>query len=169
MTRFRGLLKYDPGSTPGEEQRRASEGLADAVAQSRLRWWKGSKVVPNQGKCILLAVAPWSRYDLTFLDFLDEKFHTNRPPLPVYVANVQDYATAEQLSVDFPGLGAGCQTPMVAIYEAGLPQTVTCGKRARDLAAQALGVSADELSQRILAELPSCVNSTAERVAPPRP
>jgi hypothetical protein len=37
------------------------------------------------------------------------------------------------------------------------------------MVAQALGLSADELSRRIIAESPSYVNSTAERVAPLRP
>jgi hypothetical protein len=165
MTRFRDLLTYDPASTPGDEQRRASEGLADAVARSRLRWWKGSKVAPSQGKCILLVVAPFSQYDLTLLDLLDERLHTTQPPVPVYVANLQDYATAEQLNADFPGIGTAPQTPIVAIWGSGVPQTVACGKKARDMAAQALGLSADELSRRIIAESPSYVNSTAERVA----
>jgi hypothetical protein len=169
MTRFRDLLTYDPASTPGDEQRRASEGLADAVARSRLRWWKGRKVAPGQGKCIVLVVAPFSQYDLTLLDLFDERLDTDQPPVPVYVANLQDYATAEQLSADFPGIGAAPQTPIVAICDSGSPQTVACGKKARDMAAQALGLPADELSRRIIAESPSYVNSTAERVAPPHP
>ncbi len=169
MTRFRDLLTYDPASTPGDEQRRASEGLADAVARSRLRWWKGRKVAPLRGKCILLVVAPFSQYDLTLLDLLDERLDTDQPPVPVYVANLQDQATAEQLSADFPGIGAAPQTPIVAICDSGSLQTVACGKRARDVVAQALGLPADELSRRIVAESPSYVNSAAQRVASPHP
>jgi len=169
MTRFRDLLTYDPASTPGDEQRRASEGLANAVAGSRLRWWKDRKVAPGQGKCILLVVAPFSQYDLTLLDLLNERLDTEESPVPVYVANFQDYATAEQLSADFPGIGAAPQTPIVAICDSGSPQTVACGKKARDLAAQALDLPADELSRRIIAESPSYGNSTAQRVAPAQP
>src|SRR6266545_2873436 len=124
MTRFRDLLRYDPASTPGDEQRRAAEGLADAVARSRLRWWQGGKVVPSQGKCLLLVVAPFSQYDLTLLDLLDERLATDPPPMPVYVANLQDYATAEQLSADFPGIGAAPQTPIIAICDSGSLPTV---------------------------------------------
>src|SRR5947208_3737962 len=98
MRRFRDLLAYDPASTPGEEQRRASEGLADAVARSRLRWWKDRTAAPGSGKCLLLVVAPFSQYDLTLLDLLDERFATDPPPVSVYVANLQDYATVEQLN-----------------------------------------------------------------------
>ena len=167
MKHFRDLLTYDPASNPGDEQRRASEGLADAVARSHLRWWKDRKVAPGPGKCILLVVAPFSQYDLTLLDLLDERLDTVQPPVPVYVANLQDYGSVEQLNADFPGIGAAPQTPIVAICDSGSPQTVACGKKARDMAARALGLSADELSRRILAESPSYLNTTAQRVAPP--
>jgi hypothetical protein len=159
MMRFRDLLTYDPASTPGDEQRRASEGLANAVARSRLRWWKGRKAALGQGKCILLVVAPFSQYDLTLLDLLNEKLDSDQPPVPIYVANLQDYATAEQLSADFPGIGVAPQTPIVAICDSGSPETVACGKKARDMVAQVLGLPADELSRRIVAESPSYVNS----------
>jgi hypothetical protein len=161
MTRFRDLLAYDPASTPGDEQRRASERLADAVARSHLRWWGGGKVVPCQGKCLLLVVAPFSQYDLTLLDLLNERLAAKQPPVPVYVANLQDYATAEQLRADFPGIGAAPQTPIVAICEPGSPRTVACGKKARDMLAEALGLSADELSRMIVAESPSYANPAA--------
>src|SRR4051794_3237526 len=117
MTRFRDLLAYDPALAPGEEQRRASEGLVDAVARSRLHWWEGGTVAPCPGKNILLVVAPFSQYDLTLLDLLDERFRTDPPPVPVYVANLQDYATAQQLSADFPGIGPAPQTPIVKICD----------------------------------------------------
>jgi hypothetical protein len=167
MTRFRDLLRYDPASNPADEQRRASEGLAGAVAGSRLRWWKGREDLPGQGKCVLLAVAPFSQYDLTLLDLLEEKFEADQAPLPVYVTNLQDYATVEELSADFPGIGAAPQTPIVAICDSGSPQTVACGKKGRDLAARALGLPADELSRRIMAESPTFVNSAAQSVGPP--
>jgi hypothetical protein len=161
MTRFRDLLAYDPASTPGDEQRRASERLADAVARSRLQWWGGGKVTPCQGKYILLVVAPFSQYDLTLLDLLNERLAAKQPPVPVYVANLQDYATAEQLRADFPGIGSAPQTPIVAICEPGSARTVACGKKARDMLAEALGLSADELLRRIVAESPSYANPAA--------
>jgi hypothetical protein len=166
MTRFRDLLAPDPASTPGEEQRRASEGLAQAVERSRLRWWKDRGVAPAQGKCIVLVVAPFSQHDLILLDLLNERLDADQP---MYVANLQDYATAEELSADFPGIGAAPQTPIVAICESGSARTVACGKKARDMVAQAVGLPADELSRRIFAESPSYAGSAAQRVAPPQP
>jgi hypothetical protein len=113
----------------------------------------------------VLVVAPFSQYDLTLLDFLDERLDTDQFPVSVYVANLQDYATTEQLSADFPGIGAGHQTPILAICDSGSPWTVAYGKKARDIVAQVLGLQADELSRRIVAESPSYVNSAGKRVA----
>jgi len=105
MTNFRDLLAPDPASTPGEEQRRASERLADAVARSHLHWWKARQEANGVGKCLLVVVAPYSQYDLTLLDLLDETLEACQSPLPVYVANVLDYASVEQLIAEFPELG----------------------------------------------------------------
>ena len=165
MTRFRTLLTPDPTSSPGEEQRRASQGLADAVARSRLRWWAGRQVAPALAKCLVLVVAPFSQYDLTLLDLLDERLSTDPFGVPVYLANLQDYATLEQLNADFPGVGAAPQTPIAAICDSGTPTAVACGKKARDLAAQTLGLSADELTRRIVAESPGYPNSAFQRIA----
>jgi hypothetical protein len=165
MRGFRDLLAVDPASTPGDEQRRASAGLADAVAHSRLRWWTAGKGAPGQEKCVVVVVAPFSQYDLTLLDILDERFAADPPAIPVYVANLQDFATAEQLNADFPGIGTAPQTPIVAVCDAGAQPTIACGKKGRDLAAQARGLPADELSRRIFAESPWYVSSTAQGVA----
>jgi hypothetical protein len=165
MTRFRNLLTPDPASSPADEQRRASQGLADVVAQSRLRWWSDRQTAPNQEKCLVLVVAPFSQYDLTLLDLLDERLDAAPSRVPVYVANLQDYASLEQLNADFPGVGAAPQTPIAAICDSGSPKTVACGKKARELAAQTLGLSADELTRRIVAESPGYANSAFQRIA----
>jgi hypothetical protein len=154
MTRFRDLLKVGPRSTPGEEQRRASEGLADAVKGSNLHWWEAGGDVPDQGEWLLLAVAPHSQYDLVLLDLLDERLASERPRMPVYVVNLQDYDSPEQLSADFPGVGQMHQTPLVAICQSSSPKKVAWGKKARDLAAEALGLSPDVLSRKVVAESP---------------
>lgn len=159
MRRFRDLLAPDVALTPGEEQCRASEGLAHAVHESRLGWWKARQGANSQGQYLLLAVAPFSQYDLTLLDILD----TLQSPLPIYVVNVQDYATAEQLNADFPGIGKVPQTPVVAHCDAGSVPTVACGRKGRDLLAHILGLSTVELSQKVAAESRSYVNSTARR------
>jgi hypothetical protein len=148
MTRFRGLLTPDPALNPGEEQRRASAGLADAISGSHLRWWKGER---EQGECLLLIIAPYSQYDLTLLDLLDEYLGDGRPRMPVYIANVLDFASVEDLRAAFPWVGDTAQTPIVAQHGPGSPEAA-CGKKGRDLVARALSLSADELSRRVLAE-----------------
>jgi hypothetical protein len=156
MTRFRDLLKPQPGSTPKDEQERASKGLADAVAQSNLRWWRKGEPTPCQGKCLLLAVAPYSQYDLTLLDVIDESLGGGRSDaVQVYVVNWQDYESADQLAPDFPGITQAHQTPLAAVWEPGSPKKAAWGKKARDMAAEALGLPAEDLSSRIKAESPS--------------
>ncbi len=168
MTHFRDLLKNDTSSTPSEEQRRASEGLADAVERSHLRWWRNREAEPEQGIWLLLAVAPYSQYDLTLLDLLDERLHSESLSLPVYVVNLQDYDSLEQIAVDFPGAGQVHQTPLAALCEPGLPPKVAWGKKARDMTALALGLSPENLSLRIMSESPSYANSVEVRTpAPP--
>src|SRR5262245_28156105 len=135
MTRFRNLLKPDPQSSPVEEQRRASAGLADAVRQSNLRWWRDSE--PVRGDDLLLAVAPYSQYDLVLLDLLDERLDSGEPSVLVYVVNLQEYQLVEQLSVDFPGVGQPHQTPIAAISKVGTIEKVALGKKAREIAAEA--------------------------------
>lgn len=162
MTLFRNLLKYDPASTPGDEQRHASEGLAATIAQSHMHWWKGKQLMPSHEKCLILVVAPFSQYDLTLLDLLDERLGT-QPSVPVFVGNLQDYDTVEELSADFPGIGPAPQTPIAALCDPGSPRKVACGKKAREMAAQALGLSSEELMRRVLAESPSYSNPSNQQ------
>lgn len=163
MRLFRDLLKYDPASTPGDEQRRASKGLAAAIAQSHMRWWKGRQPMPSHEKCLILVVAPFSQYDLTLLDLIDEKLGNTQPSVPVFVGNLQDYDSVEELIADFPGIGPAPQTPIAALCDPGSSIKVACGKKAREMAAQALGLSSEELMRRVLAESPSYSNPTNQQ------
>src|SRR5262245_14579264 len=130
MTRFRDLLKPGPDSTPKEEQRRASAGLAEAVSASNLRWWQGYGDLPSQGQWLLLAVAPYSQYDLTLLDILDDSLGFGRAEAaPVYVVNLLDYQNVDQLRADFPGVGQVHQTPLTALWESGSLKRTEAGKQ----------------------------------------
>jgi hypothetical protein len=155
LRRFRDLLKPDPRSTPKDDQDRASRGLAAAVAESNLRWWKNHEGDPVGGKRLLLGVAPYSQYDLTLLDLIDERLGSAQvPAVEVYVANLQDYDNVDQLSLDFPGIVEVYQTPLVAVRESGSPKRTAWGKKARDMAAEVLGIEAGELQRRIMEESP---------------
>lgn len=156
MTRFQALLTPDPSSTPKAEQDRASLQLPGVVAQSNLRWWKRRGPALPPGKALLLVVAPSSQYDLVLLDLIDEALAPKRgASVPVYVANLQHYDTVEQLHADIPAINqAPPQTPVAAIWEDGALRRSGWGKQARDLAADVLGISADDLLSRILARVP---------------
>ncbi len=118
-----------------------------------------AREAPGQGDWLLLAVAPYSQYDLVLLDLLNERLESDGSAVPVYVANLQEYESAEQFSADFPGVGQPHQTPIAALCVAGTPTKVALGKKARDLAAEAVGLSADELSRKLITEAPSSTNS----------
>lgn len=153
MSRFLDLLKPGHGSTPKDDQDRASAGLAVAVEQSNLLWWKKRDEAPRPAKCLLLAVAPYSQYDLALLDLIDQRPGA-APAVQVYVANVQDYDSVDALAADFPGAPPSPQTPLAALWGAGSEKQVAWGKKARDLAADALGLSAEDVSARIKADAP---------------
>jgi len=161
MTRFRNLLSYDPvtslHSSPGDEQRRASEGLAHAVSRSHMKWWKDEHIGPGLGQYLVLVVAPYSQYDLTLLDLLEEHLNSGSTFIQVFVANLQDYSSIEQLKAEFPGINSS-QTPIAMLIDSNVIM-VDSGKKARDLAAKALGIQPEELARRVFAESPRYGNT----------
>src|SRR5205823_13648228 len=108
------------------------------------------------GKALLLVVAPYSQYDLVLLDLIDEALAPKRgASVPVYVANLQHYDTVEELHADIPAINqAPPQTPVAAVWEDGALRRSGCGKQARDLAADVLGISAEDLLTRIIGRVP---------------
>src|SRR5436309_1971841 len=146
MTRFKDLLTPGQLTTPADEQQRAAAGLDDAISASNLRRWEGRGILPVQGKCLVLAAAPYSQYDLTLLDILDESLGSGGlPAVQVYVINLLDYDNVEQARADFPGIAQVHQTPLAALWESGMPKKTASGKQARDLAAEALGLDPEAL------------------------
>jgi hypothetical protein len=159
MSRFQVLLKPESSLTPKEEQERASRQLPDVVRSSRLHWWKKA-AIPTQGKVLLLVVAPYSQYDLALLDVLDAALARSRaskrlPSVRIYVANLQEYQTVEQLTEDIPTITqVPPQTPVAAVWENGILSKSAWGKQGRDLAADALGLSSEDLNKRVVAKVP---------------
>lgn len=154
MRRFRDLLMAGASTTPMEEQRRASAQLADTVSLSNFRWWQGHPAQPPEGSWLLVAVAPYSQYDLTLLDILDESIGSGRAVLlPLYVANLLDYQNAEQVRADFRGC-VSHRNPVVSLWDAASHVRSESGKRARDLLAETLHLDGEALQQRILEESP---------------
>ncbi len=136
MKRFQELLKPDLDS-PVAEQERASRELHDMVISSRLYWWSKVTASPNSGKFLLVVVAPWSNYDLALLDLLDDLDTF----LPVYVANLQQFETIEQLTEVIPTVTTiPPQTPVVAFWVDGGFRDSAFGKLGRDLVATTLGL-----------------------------
>ncbi len=160
MNFFQALLKPDSASTPKAEQQRASRQLPDVVKNSHLHWWTKKAAIPTQGKALLLVVAPYSQYDLALLDVLDAALAGSRPTkrllsVPIYVADLQQYQTVEQLTEDIPSITkAPPQTPIAAVWEDGVLTKSAWGKQGRGLAADALGLSSKDLNERVVAKIP---------------
>jgi hypothetical protein len=155
MNRFQALLKPTETSTPKEDQDRASQGLANAVAASHLRWWLKGGARPASGRYLLLAVAPYSQYDLALLDLIDEGIHSDTRARPtVYVIDLLAYENQEEMKGDFPNVSQVFQTPIVTFGEVGQPNISASGQEGRELAAQVLGLSAEGLTANMLARSP---------------
>jgi hypothetical protein len=166
MTHFQAVLKPDPTSTPKAEQERASRQLPDVVKRSHLHWWTNKAAIPTQGKALLLVVAPYSQYDLALLDVLDAAIARRRATkrllsIRVYVANLQQYETVEQLTEDIPDITqAPPQTPVAAVWEDGELTKSAWGKQGRSLAADVLGLSSEDLNEQVVARIPKCIPPT---------
>jgi len=161
MSSFQALLEPDSSSTPKTEQERAARQLPDVVKSSHLKWWTKKAAIPAQGKALLLVVASYSQYDLALLDVLDAALAQPDAPkrllsVPIYVANLQQYQTVEQLTEDIPTITeAPPQTPVAAVWENGVLTKSACGYHGRSLAADALGLSSEELNERVIAKVPT--------------
>jgi hypothetical protein len=167
MTLFQALLKPDL-MTPMAEQERASRELPQVVKGSHLHWWTNKGSIPTQGKVLLLVVAPYSHYDLALLDELDAALARPRVPkrlqsVPIYVSNLERYQTVEQLTEDIPGITQiPFQTPVVAVWENGTLTKSAWGKSGRDLAADTLGLSSEDLNQRVVTKVPKYAPPTGD-------
>ncbi len=161
MTSFQDLLlKPVPGSMPGEKQLEASRQLPTVVQNSQFKWWDQASQLPTVGGFLLLIVAPYSHYDLALLDLLNEQIGRRSillgsQSVPVYVANLLTYPSAESLLQEFPIVkNPPLQTPLTLMGQNGAWVQSAEGKWGRDLAATALGIVADTLNQQVIARVP---------------
>ncbi|MBY0526560.1 MAG: hypothetical protein K2R98_24405 [Gemmataceae bacterium] len=161
MTHFQALLDRSSNSTPGEEQERASRRLPEAVNNSKLHWW--TKKLPATGKALLLVIAPYSHYDLALLDVLDATLRNSTKQLtPIYVANLQQYETVNELAKDIPIITqAPLLTPIAALWVDGLFSGSATGKHARGFAAKAIVMSPETLESQVIERVPKYLPSQA--------
>lgn len=80
-------------------------------------------------RSIVVGVVLWSSDDLSVLGHLV----THRPIGEVYVFNLDDVNSPEQLEAFAPGVPLPTKTPIVAIYEGGALASWGAGRNARDL------------------------------------
>jgi hypothetical protein len=143
MTRFRQLLQPSTETSPGQEQRRASESLPGAIAASPFHPWCGRADFDDG---LLILVAPYSQYDLALL----EEMEARAPTIPVYVGNLMDYPSLDALKNDVPDVGGSPATPIAKHWSRSVPGPTVSGKAARDMIASLLGVNPAKFNQRLL-------------------
>ena len=153
MNRFRQLLKPSGATTPGEEQRRASEQLPRALAASPFRAWHTRSPQTGGDDYLLLIIAPYSQYDLTLLDVL-EPLARKVSTFPVFVGNLLDYPSLEHLKKDLPDLDGVPATPIAKHCSHSVTGPTVSGKAARDLIASLFHLNPDTFSRHILSETP---------------
>ena len=154
MTRFRQLLTPNPRSTPGEEQQRASVDLAEAVRQSKLRWKGGRGPLQCQEKCLLLAVAPYSQYDLVSLD--SARRAGGRAPSG---AGLRHQPARLRLSRSawrgFPRHRSSSSVAGSCAFRVRNGTSGRLGEEGERVVAATLGLPAEELMRRVVEESPS--------------
>jgi hypothetical protein len=146
MRRFQDLLSPHGNESAVAAQQRASDQLANIVRESRLKWWRDAKDLPRPRQYALIVAAPYSSLDMILLDLLDEHLAARTTAAPVYLANLHDYASVEELARDIPGIPLVDQTPVFAIFDSGTPRGITFGKDARDSASLFVGLPEETLS-----------------------
>lgn len=149
---FRNLSRPNPGEDPGEQQRRASEQLANVVSRSSLGWWSPDQPRPEGPSILLIGAAVWSGYDLNLLDHVDGAVRTGlTDKTQVFVFNADTIQSQEQIDAIMPGIGFAHHTPFVGYWRDGVLVDVACGYEGRQLVARVLNIDEKYLNQRFRA------------------
>jgi hypothetical protein len=168
MKSFRELLRIGRHATPREDQLFVSRQLPSAVAKSNLHWWQLRAGAPSRGTRLLIGVAPYSAYDLKFLDLLNRAVaRAPQGAIRVDVFNTLDCKSTEDFNAIIPGIGQVFQTPVVGLWADETLKERGSGKIGRDLAGKVLGIPQDEIEQQLSAEVPRfdlSVEALARRV-----
>jgi hypothetical protein len=167
---FRELLHAGTATTPGEDQQRAARELPAAVAASKLHWWRPGAAVASSGMRLLIGVAPYSAYDLRFLDLVNQALQTSLPDAPrVDVFDTLDCQRVEDFDAYVPGIGPVLQTPVVGLWENGTLKQKAAGKLGRELVGGVVGIPSEVIAREMEAQVPSPdVYSAAQANGPTR-
>lgn len=140
--------------TPKEDQQFVSQELPTAVEKSNLHWWQPCAGEVPRGTRLLIGVAPFSAYDLKFLDLVNRAVErAPRDAIRVDVFNTQEYKSTEDFDAIIPGIGQVFQTPVVGLWGDGTLKERGWGKAGRELVGKVLGIPGNEIVQQLSAEV----------------
>lgn len=122
------MLKFVDLIRPG-----AQVALPNIVAGTKLSLWKPSGLVPIRGRCVLIAFATWSTYDLRILDSLSEILQSSDATDDRVSIVDLDTLTPEQIGQCFSFPDKPQQEPFVSVWEDGRQIEANWGWRAKEL------------------------------------
>ena len=94
--------------------------------------------MPNlsENNHVLIGVGVWSRYDLELLDRLQATLAEHPPQVVIYVFDVDEFRSLDDLESRLPGIGRPCATPIVGVWRNGVLQSTASGFKGGQLLAQ---------------------------------
>lgn len=151
----RGLTLEGPGLTHAEQGRKAREMFPLLVKESRLSYWRPGDAIASRGTRFLIGLAAtFSLIDLRLADILNEALASRvRDGLVIDVFDIDDLAQGRLVPLYFPGSGLKtiAATPVLGIWESGVPQRVLIAGTATNFLLQyfKIGQTAQELRKSV--------------------
>lgn len=138
MSTFASLLDPPPDELPGDTQRRARALFPSVLGASRLEAWTPTDSAPA-GSALVIAAAPWSRYDLRLLDLLNSATVRAAHPVRLVVFDA-DSCPPDELTRRIPSRDRPLMTPVVGWWKNGRLVESACGYAGRHLIYRVLGL-----------------------------
>ena len=131
MKKFIQLLAPSAIDAPSEQQADARLRFPELVSRSNFRLWRPGDEIPVGGIRLLLGVATYSSSDMSLLDALNERLGVAADER-VDVFNMLDCESPADFDNYIPGLKRVFQSPVLGVWDDGVPKEALSGKAAAD-------------------------------------
>jgi hypothetical protein len=149
VNRFDELSTPRAGELPGDAQRRAQAEFPAALARGPLRVWSPD-AASGTGRCLVLGVATWSRYDLRLLDLISGRLSKRGTDCSVYVFDIDTVLAPDEMERRVPGQRVPHHSPVVGLWHDGRFVESECGYAGRHLVYRALGIEPAQSDEIVL-------------------
>jgi len=117
-------------------------------ASRKFHLWAKTDEVPDAGTRLLIGVATWSRYDMDFLDIIEE---VEFGPICIDVFDIDQIQSIADLHEFFPHASPISQSPIVGLWSNGYFVEFAHGHFGREIVARACGIDKALMEARLLA------------------